>query len=361
MGLSMAVTEKGDAFGARQNAPVFVVGCPRSGTTLLYNMLLSSGDFAVYLAESNVFNLLAARFGNLGVRANRDRLVDAWLQSKLFRASFLDAGALRARILSECRNSGDFLRLVMEEIARSQGARRWADNSPEESLHALAIKKKIPDALFIHMIRDGRDVSLSLDARPHKWVRPFPWDRENSLLVTGIFWEWIVQRGRKQGRSLGVDYMEVRFEDLQSDPGAVLATIGEFIQHDLNYERIMEVGIGSVRDPNTSFKGDSASPVGRWRKKMSPEKLGMFEQLVGGTLKNLGYPLAGSASKASPLAARRMKMFYRSYLDAKFWFKNSTLGRLYLGPMSGEQIDQTVIATDPATAKPISPEKYTAD
>ncbi|MGB8989350.1 MAG: sulfotransferase, partial [Candidatus Sulfotelmatobacter sp.] len=113
----MAVTEKGDAFGARQNAPVFVVGCPRSGTTLLYNMLLSSGDFAVYLAESNVFNLLAARFGNLGVRANRDRLVDAWLQSKLFRASFLDAGALRARILSECRNSGDFLRLVMEEIA----------------------------------------------------------------------------------------------------------------------------------------------------------------------------------------------------------------------------------------------------
>jgi hypothetical protein len=64
---------------ARENAPVFVVGCPRSGTTLLYNMLLSSGGFAVYLAESNVFNLLVPRFGDLSVRANRERLMDAWL------------------------------------------------------------------------------------------------------------------------------------------------------------------------------------------------------------------------------------------------------------------------------------------
>jgi hypothetical protein len=249
----------------------------------------------------------------------------------------------------------------MQEIAASQGARRWADNSPEELLHALAIKKSIPDALFIHMIRDGRDVSLSLDARPHKWVRPFPWDRENSLLVTGVFWEWMVQGGRKQGKSLGADYMEVRFEDLQSDPRTVLEKIGRFIQHDLNYERIMQVGIGSVRDPNTSFKGESGSPVGRWRKKMSPEKLAMFEHLVGGTLKSLGYPLAGSDGEVNPLAVKRMKTFYRAYLDAKFWFKNSPLGRLYLGPMSGEQIDQTVIATDPAAQnlRPISPEKYT--
>jgi len=236
----------------------------------------------------------------------------------------------------------------MEEIARAQGVKRWADNSPEELLHMRAIKREIPDALFIHMIRDGRDVSLSLEARPHKWVRPFSWDRQNSLLVTGIFWEWMVQRGRKQAESLKNDYMEVRFEDLQAEPQATLGKIGEFIQHDLNYERILRVGIGSVSDPNTSFKGDAAGPVGRWKKKIGPKQLAMFEEIAGPTLKSLGYPSAGAGASADRITALRIKAFYRAYLDAKFSFKNSSLGRYYLGRMSGQQIDDTVIAVDPA-------------
>src|SRR5258708_6188653 len=106
---------------SRRKAPVFVVGCPRSGTTLLYDMLLSAGGFAVYLAESNVFNLLVPRFGDLSLLANRERLMDAWLQSQLFRASFLDAEKIRAKVLSDCRNGGDFLRIVMGEMSREQG------------------------------------------------------------------------------------------------------------------------------------------------------------------------------------------------------------------------------------------------
>jgi hypothetical protein len=257
----------------KERAPVFVVGCPRSGTTLLYDILLSSGNFAVYLAESNVFNLLAPRFGDLSKRANREKLINAWLESKLFRASFLDARQIRDKIINECETTGDFLRIVMDEIARQQGVERWADNSPEELLHMVAIKKALPDALFLHIIRDGRDVSLSLEARPHKWIKPFPWDRQDTLFLAGIYWEWMVRRGQQQARNLAEDYLEVRFEDLKTQPAATLAQIGRFIRHDLNHERIMRVGMGSVTAPNTSFKGDSGSPVGRWLKKMDPEKL----------------------------------------------------------------------------------------
>lgn len=56
---------------SRDKAPVFVLGSVRSGTTLLYHMLLSAGGFAVYRSESNVFNLLEPRFGDLHVRRNR--------------------------------------------------------------------------------------------------------------------------------------------------------------------------------------------------------------------------------------------------------------------------------------------------
>lgn len=332
---------------SRHQAPVFVVGCPRSGTTLLYNMLLSAGGFAVYLAESNVFNMLGPRFGNLAVRSNREKLADAWLDSKLFRASFLDREQIREKILTDCQSEGDFVRVVMGEMARQQGMTRWADNSPEELLHMLRIKRQIPDAVFVHMIRDGRDVALSLDARPYPWVRPFSWDRKNSLLVTGLLWQWMVNKGRAYGRQLGPDYIELHFEELNADPQGTLDRLGDFIQHDLNYERILRAGIGSVTEPNTSFKGDKNSPVGRWTKKMSSERLAMFEALVGRTLKELGYPIATTAA-ASSMTAARMRAMYRAYFETKFWFKNSALGRAYLGPMSGKDIDNTAIAIDPA-------------
>jgi hypothetical protein len=82
---------------------------------------------------------------------------------------------------------------------------------------------------------------------------------------------------------------------------------------------------------------------------MTPEKLAMFDKLVGSTLQELGYPLAKSGDGGNLIGAMTMRASYASYFDAKFWFKNSAFGRAYLGPLSGEQIDNTVIATDPAT------------
>src|SRR5437899_12170353 len=100
-------TERREA--TRKEAPVFVLGCVRSGTTLLYHMLLSYGGFAVYRAESNAINLLEPRLGDLSVKRYRERLVEAWLNSKLFWRSGLDAEGIKASILLECRNWGDFL------------------------------------------------------------------------------------------------------------------------------------------------------------------------------------------------------------------------------------------------------------
>jgi hypothetical protein len=274
--------------------------------------------------------------------------MEAWLESKLFRASFLDAEEIRRKVLHECSNGGEFLMIVMGEMARAQGVERWADNSPEELLYTLDLKKYLPDALFIHMIRDGRDVSLSLDARPFAWIRPFSWDMNEKLAVTAIFWEWIVKKGRRLGQRLGGDYIEIHFEQLQADPCGTLAWIGEFIRHDLDYDRIRRVGIGSVSEPNTSFKGDQGGPVGRWKRNFTPEKLALVEALVGPTLRELKYPLATVDENASRIKMLRLRWFYRAYFAAKFWFKNSPLGRAYLGPLTGPGIDNIAIGVDPA-------------
>ena len=316
---------------ARSRAPVFVLGCGRSGTTLLYHMLLSAGNFAVYRIESNVINLLEPRFGDLSVARNKQKLLQAWSDSRLYTVSGLDKEAIAAKVMSECRNGGDFLRIVMSEIATKQGVERWADTTPEHLLHLHRIKETIPDALIIHIIRDGRDVSLSTEKLGY--IRPLPLDRMPSKMVAGLYWEWMVNKGRRDGRDLGADYTELHFEELINHPRETLARLGQFIGQELDYDRIRRTGIGSVSAPNTSFEAQSAEnfdPTGRWRSGYSAEELAMFEGLVGRTLEETGYELATTDRNALNKADLRLKRaMYRTYFDTKLYFKAKTpLGKL---------------------------------
>jgi hypothetical protein len=318
-------------------------------------MLLSAGDFAVYLAESNVFNLLVPRFGDPGVASNRRGLLEVWLQTKLFRAAHIDSAPLLQRLDSECRHAGDFLRIFMEQICRAQGVARWADNSPEEMLYVPRIKQLFPDALFVHIIRDGRDVAASLNKQG--WIRPLPGDQR--LMASGLYWEWIVRKGREYGKALGNDYYELHFEDLVARPHQVLASLGTFLDHNLDYERILAAGIGSVGQPNTSFPQESKkadfNPVGRWKKNFSPAELSHFEELVGGYLQELGYTLATSAKDSA--AANRKRRLYRGYFNSKIWMKNTWLYRSYYRSLTTAdnvaRINYIVMADD--TTRPIIP------
>jgi len=311
---------------SRRDAPVFVLGAVRSGTTLLYHMLLSSGNFAVYRTESNALNLLEPRFGDLSRHRNQRRLLDAWYKSRLFSLSGVEKSVIEARVMAECRHGGDFLRIVMEEIARRQGVKRWADTTPEHLLHLKRIKQTIPNALIIHVIRDGRDVALSADKLG--WVRRLPWDRTPSVIVAGLYWQWMVNKGRAAGRQLGNDYIEVRFEDMIAQPQATLRKLGEFVDHDLDYDRIQKVGVGSVGAPNTSFPAEDFEPVGRWRKGYAATELAALESLIGGTLEKLGYTLATDESERS--AGSRDRLMYQAYFDSKLYLKTKTpLGRWF--------------------------------
>jgi hypothetical protein len=298
---------------ARSKAPVFVIGCSRSGTTLLYHILLSSGNFAVYRMESQILTLFEPRFRPLSKPQNKRKMLDAWYTTRLYQRSGLEPEELEPRIMAECQNGGDFLRILMEQIC-------WAETTPEHLLYMGRIKETIPNALVIHVIRDGRDVALSWEKL--KQLRPFPWDRRRSAMAAGIYWEWIVNKGRAAGRALGEDYIEVRYEDLVSKPAEVLRSLEPFVDHDLDYDRIREVGIGSVSTPNTAFKGDQQSPIGRWRTALSPKDLEEFETLTGDTLADLGYEL--NAKPASSFELARMRIAYRTYFESKQFLKTKT-------------------------------------
>ncbi len=307
--------------------PVFIVGCPRSGTSFLYHLLLSAGGFARFHTQMNVFDVLEPIFGDLNSSTNKKKMMTEWLRSKAFAVSGLDANEIESKVMAECRNGSDFMRIVMEEVARKQSVDRWIDSTPTNVPHMLRIACDFPDAQFIHIIRDARDVALSLDKR--HWSRPLPWDKNRSLLAAGLYWEWIVRKGRKYGSALGARYLEVRYEELVERPQPALKTIGEFLQHDLDYARIQEASVGSVKKPLTSFKEDLKeghfTPVGRWKDKFPADQLKEFERLIGNYLQELGYPLSNAENaSASSLTIRKTRWTYRSFYEFKQWAKINT-------------------------------------
>lgn len=305
-------------------SPVFVVGCPRSGTSLLYHSLLSSGAFAVYDEETHFFSGLVPRVGSLANPKNRKELIAKWLESQYFNVAGLDMDELERRLIDDCRSSGDFLRIVMESIARSQNVDRWAEKTPDHVLYLDEIKRTVPDALAIHIIRDGRDVALSLEGKG--FLNSYLLRKSDSLLVCGLYWEWLIETGKKLAEKLGPQYMEVRFENMVNQPRETLAQIGQFIGHDLDHDRIRRVGIHTVTNPNTSFSNaknnseDIFNPVDRWKSDFPPPELARFEALLGPGLRKLGYELSTEPQSPS-VELQSLRTYYRCYFSLRLWMK----------------------------------------
>jgi hypothetical protein len=318
---------------ARKNFPVFVMGCHRSGTNLLYDMLLSAGGFAIYRGYLPIYKVLIPRYGAMSSRANREKIVATWLRSKGFRRSGLPPEQLSDRLLNECQTGGDFIRIVMDSVAQHQNVSRWAVYDPDDVLHCEHVKKDIPNALFLHIIRDGRDIALSL--KKMGGFAPLPWDRSesDSLVATALYWEWMVRRGRAAGRLFSADYLEIRYEDLVTNPRETLAQVGSFIDHDLDYDQIQRAGLGRLSETNSSFREEGSKaeihPLGRWKERLSAASVAAIEGTVGDCLEENGYELSlPAAERRSSLRFSWMRLMYPAFLGSKLWLKlNTPLGR----------------------------------
>ena len=140
-------------------------------------------------------------------------------------------------------------------------------------------------------------------------------------MAAGLYWDWMVNKGRQDGCALGDDYIEVHFEDLLREPRQTLARLGQFIRQELDYDQIMKVGIGSVSAPRFFIGGVGSrdfNPVGRWHGGFTEPELMMFEGLVGRTLEENGYELATKNRDALRRAdLQLMRAVYRTYFDTK--------------------------------------------
>jgi hypothetical protein len=274
--------------------------------------------------------------GDLSVRSHREKLFRLWLQSKAFRRTGFAADDMRSPVLEDCRTAGDFLQITMNELTRRAGVQRWALHDCDNVMYMSAIKREIPNALFVHVVRDGRDAALSM--RKQHPVNPMLWPRKRALLAWALLWQWTVRKGRRFAQNFPSDYMEVRFEELVQHPAKTLASLGAFLDHDLDYSRIQQNAIGRLLSPNTVWEDEkqakSFSPINRWKTKLSPSEIAGIETVIGDGLEEFDYPLShprtGCATTA-PIAAF-MRLFYPAFFQTKLFLRDRTLvGRLTKG------------------------------
>ena len=192
--------------------PVFIVGCGRSGTTLLRLMLNALPDLAIPLESQFIYHIARRRArgfwpATLNGAADCERFVTFLERHPTMRYWEISFEALRDRLnrLPE-RSHAAVFRAVFIEFMEREGKKQWGDKTPMHVQYMLLLDQLLPGAKYVHVIRDGRDVASSLLTR--SWGPKYLWH-------AGWYWKWLVLSGMVAGRILAPDrYREVRYEDL---------------------------------------------------------------------------------------------------------------------------------------------------
>lgn len=291
----------------RSDGPIFVVGCPRSGTTLLQYILRAHPRISMATGESHFVVPLSRRlheFGELSSPGGQEAVLKAMeAQSREFLETDLHGIHYdRRRLVDRFQELGvssypEIVDALFMENARGEGKARWADKTPWYVLHMDRLLALFPGARFLHLIRDGRDVALSLFRRRHDF------DVYNTYCAAR-YWELYVERGREIGQAMPVGtYQECYYEDLVTDPAATLEQICTFLGEEytdklLQYQKAGEVGKAGGRDVSSGgkpsktplLKGEIvATNFNKWKQQFSERQRRVFEESVGALLESHGY------------------------------------------------------------------------
>jgi Sulfotransferase family len=281
-----------------------IVGAPRSGTTLLRFMLDSHPDLAIPPETGFLALGQALGDGPDPRQAFFDRVTQfppeapAWLDFGITKEDFSAALAV-VEPFSVSEGCRTFYRLYAARFGKS----RVGDKTPLYCQHLSTIADLLPEIRVIHLIRDGRDVALSLR---QTWFSP-----GNEIETLAEYWVNCLAAARRESGACG-GYLEVRFEDLVADPAPVLRQICRFL--DLEYspamlayharaarrleehrDRARPDGSlvisheGRLRQQALTMEPPRRSRAGAWRHDMTDDEQRRFDVVAGDLLDRLGY------------------------------------------------------------------------
>ncbi|MGD9507178.1 MAG: sulfotransferase [Geminicoccaceae bacterium] len=284
--------------------PFFILGAPRSGTSLLSRMLDSHPAVAVP-DETKIFETFAPLlplYGDLRQPGRLRRLVDDILGWRWIRRlpHVPAADAVLARVARP--DLGGVFAALLDCWTEAHGKKRWGEKTPNNVYFWPEIEAAFPDAAAVHILRDGRDVAISQIKAPFG---------PKSMATAAERWMSFVGAARAIGERIGPErFVEIRYEDLLAAPEAtitgILRLIGEpFDPAVLNFhERRRPVGTDPVNDRNIQ-KPLQAANSGKWEAEVGRHEIEVFEAIAGSMLDMCGYQ---RATAALPMTAAERKL-----------------------------------------------------
>jgi omega-hydroxy-beta-dihydromenaquinone-9 sulfotransferase len=310
---------RGDYSPIKIDRPIFIVGLPRSGTSLLYNLLCAHEKAAYVTTSINVYPDAICtiewlrKLLNLNIRGGRFLMdsVDVDFSSPSEPAMFWGKWIGRdvdALYWPE-KHKSDFSEKKLSEIYTDVRKiiwcfghgepRRFICKYPVIQTELRMIQEIFPDAHFIHIVRDGRDVANSLvklyklvndqiQKIDHPWLKflvPYPRTRNlktwidqygaDNLECTARVWQEAIELVEGTKKDLH-HFTEVKYEDLVARPREVLGDLFNFC------------GMNWPSSDNQIFAREFAT-VGKLRHKNDYKDFDLIEKIAGPTLRKLGY------------------------------------------------------------------------
>jgi len=292
--------------------PIFVVGAPRSGTTLLSAMLgahpaMSCGtetDFFHFLAQAEVAALLdPGRWPEAAVD-----FLFSMVQAAEKQPVPEQYGLSRPQVTAYLRGREPSVVALLDAVVApamaAKGGHRWVEKTPRHILHLPAIRRAFPDAPIVRILRDPRDVALSTVKTPWQWAaRDFP----GALLM----WRFCNIEGEPFCAADGHTYT-LHYEELLREPEVTLAALCEFLGEPYSAAMLdTAVSYTSVNSIGERWKEKVGGPLdpsraGVWERELTVEQRRIADCLVGDLIQKYGYgapqPLRYAAITPDPLA-----------------------------------------------------------
>lgn len=289
------------------NPYVFLVGSARSGTTLLRRIVDAHPQIAISRETHWVPRFYEKRIGVTDAGTVTGELVSHLVAYHRFGRFGVSEQAVEQLAGGDDPVSyAAFVSGFYDLVGEARGKRLVGDKTGQYARSLPTLHALWPAARFVHLIRDGRDVALSvLNWKEKPGASRLPtWD-DDRVMTTALWWSRNVALAREAGSALPSGlYHELRYEALVTRPEEQCAALCTFL--DLPYDDAMlRFHEGRTRhEPELSAKRawlPITPNLRKWREQMPAEETERFEAVAGGLLEALGYERAFPRPRAELL------------------------------------------------------------
>lgn len=323
------------------NRPIFIVGCHKSGSSLLRSLLDGHPELFVIPTEIHFFQytgywvdyrLRYAWPRKMGRREVIDSLVNLIQEKNTHQDPYADSnisGKINVKIFQEYLESQDFsdspVQLYSSYIEALYLALygyemplqlRSLEKSVENAEFAFLLRNMFPDCLFIHIVRNPYASLVAI--RKSKTRNDYPYLRDYILSIQNSFRYLFLNQSVLDG------YLVVEYEKLLQDTCMVMNKIADFAKipftESLLSPTLMNQAWGGNSTTGKKFEKISTKPLTIWQSQINDFEIELVNSFLGPIVNQLGYqPMKAKGGKFFPMRNEKIRTYLKN--RSLFWFK----------------------------------------